>query len=215
MSNGSFLQLSHPLLKESVDTIKAEPSIVIDCVIYDYDNSQYHLVYPGSGEITFSVLLNGYSYLEKYISLSEYKVVDTEANYSFTVQIGQDKVNCIPNLKLAILGQAILKIYDQGQSLIYPTQSSYINNQNNNIMISQFPGEFVFVKGDKERLTVIFKIVFENGNDDGVARVFIQELIDARKLVGLQGTPQVMFNKDIPLELKSYTSGQSSQSTGN
>eukprot|EP00835_Amoeboradix_gromovi_P003862 NODE_272_length_12196_cov_0.228404.p6 type:complete len:220 gc:universal NODE_272_length_12196_cov_0.228404:11898-11239(-) len=213
--NGSVLPLAHPLMKEAVQSIANEASIVVDCVITDYDNSQYHVVYPGSGETTISVMLNGYQYFQNYISLKEFKVLETEANYSFTIAVTKDQLSLIPQLKMNLLGKVLLQIYEQNTSLLFPTQSNYINTQNSNIIISQFAGEFIFVKGEKDRLTIIFKIVFENGNDDGVAKVFIQELIDARKLVGLQATPQVMYNKEIPLELKSYTSGQSGQSIGN
>ena len=206
--NGTVLQLAHPLLKEAVQSIANEPEIVIDCIISDYDNSQFHLVYPGSGDVTVSAMINGYTYFQKYVNLSEFKVIDTEANYSFTVVVPKDKVNLIPQMKMNLLGKVALQMYETNASILYPTQSSFINTQNNNIIISNYAGEFIFLKGEKERLTIIFKIVFENNSDDGFAKVFIQELIDARKLVGLQGTPQVMFNKDIPLELKSFTSGQ-------
>eukprot|EP00834_Sanchytrium_tribonematis_P004822 NODE_258_length_11607_cov_1.052659.p6 type:complete len:223 gc:universal NODE_258_length_11607_cov_1.052659:5435-6103(+) len=212
--NGAQLSLFHPLLKEAITSIQTDPTIVVDAVIVDFDNTQYHVNYPGSGELVFSMMLNGFTYIKQFVNLSEYKTMETEANYSFTIGVKKEQLQNIPQLKMNLLGQVALHHYEKGTSIIYPTQNNFLNMQNNQVNISQYPGEFVLLKGEKERLSIVFKIVFDDGNDDGVAKLFIQELIDARKLVGLQGTPQVLYNKEIPLELKPYASGASSQATG-
>jgi len=74
--------------------------------------------------------------------------------------------------------------------------------QNANVVeINYRDDETIYFKADADRLTVIFSIAFKDANDVVLAKVFLQEYVDARK--SMNNTPSISYaQKEPPAELK-------------
>ncbi|KCV69707.1 hypothetical protein, variant [Fonticula alba] len=70
------------------------------------------------------------------------------------------------------------------------------------MQISYRNEESIWIKTDKDRVTVIFSVTFKDPADIVFGKVFLQEFVDARRQTNLQNSPQVIFYpEDAPAEL--------------
>jgi len=61
--------------------------------------------------------------------------------------------------------------------------------------------EAIYIKGEPERVTVVFSIMFKDADDQVFAKIFLQEFADARR--NMSNAPAVSFSsKEAPGELK-------------
>jgi len=69
------------------------------------------------------------------------------------------------------------------------------------ITIAYRDDEAIYIKGEPERVTVVFSIMFKDAGDQVYARIFLKEFEDGRK--NLSNAPSVSYSsKDAPGELK-------------
>jgi len=69
------------------------------------------------------------------------------------------------------------------------------------IVIDYRDDEAIYIKGEPERVTVVFSIMFRDADDQVFAKIFLQEFADARKTIS--GAPSVSFSsKEAPGEIK-------------
>jgi len=69
------------------------------------------------------------------------------------------------------------------------------------IIIDYRDDEAIYIKGEPERVTVVFSIMFRDADDQVFAKIFLQEFADARKTIS--GAPSVSFSsKEAPGEIK-------------
>lgn len=64
------------------------------------------------------------------------------------------------------------------------------------------PNESYFVSPQAEKVTVVYPMRFSDPNDAILANAFLQEFIEARRMVGLSIAPSCSYSHDAPLELK-------------
>jgi actin related protein 2/3 complex subunit 2 len=62
--------------------------------------------------------------------------------------------------------------------------------------------EVIYVQSYHDRVVVIFSTVFKDYTDIVFGKIFLQEFVETRRQLGLQNAPQVLFNKELPGELK-------------
>jgi len=69
------------------------------------------------------------------------------------------------------------------------------------ITIQYRDDEAIYIKGEPERVTVVFSIMFKDADDQVFAKIFLKEFEDARK--SISNAPSVSFSsKEAPGELK-------------
>jgi len=70
----------------------------------------------------------------------------------------------------------------------------------------------VYVLPGADRVTIIYSLSFHDKVDNAVAKVFMQEFVDARR--NQQQAPPVQFNHNPPLELKAFGVTEPSDNLG-
>lgn len=81
-------------------------------------------------------------------------------------------------------------------------------------VINYRKNESIFVSAMKDRVTVVFSVLFQDDDDIVLGKVFMQEFKEGRR--ANQAAPQVLFShKDPPQELKDAMGGGASLYTGN
>lgn len=75
--------------------------------------------------------------------------------------------------------------------------------------------EAIYIQARGDRVTVIFRTVFNVETDRVFGKVFLQEFVDARRLPSIQNAPQVLYaNREAPLEIRHLVGGKTGEEVG-
>lgn len=193
--------------EEGEEKGKREP---IDVRLCDFDDVTYRIVIDAKQRNIMKVSMNLPCYREienkggKESLEKHYKnlVVAAESGFDVTVQVDFDKlvykedelINKLQMLKPNILG-GIFDYYFGALLDNKPQTSSFRFSLRSDTHV------FFFPKND--RVTVIFSLDFQDKADTAIAKVFMQEFVDARKRLG--AAPPCAFSVQPPLELKEFS----------
>jgi len=180
----------------------------LDVVFADFDGVKMHLSNPGSEikVILLSISWKCVGMLLKNGGAEDLKAIygsmvqpTPEAGYDFSIQFdienlpgNKDKFpEAASLLKRHLLAAPFKKAFaavEKGQN--FPM-----------LAIDYRDDEAIYIKGEPERVTVVFSIMFKDADDQVFAKTFLQEFADARKTIS--NAPAVSFSsKEAPGELK-------------
>jgi len=189
---------------------KVEPC---DIKLCDFDDVSYKVLIEAESKNVLSVSMNCPSYkaIEKvggkeYLDKKYGKLVaDPIAGYDVTLKVNLDElkdqkskealVQSLSQLKHTVIGGVFHYYFDQLNAGKVPSHFSF--NLRSDTTVYFVPAA--------DRVTVLFTVDFREKVDRAVARVFMQEFVDARnKDRSLGATPPVGFGVNPPLELKPF-----------
>jgi actin related protein 2/3 complex subunit 2 len=195
-----------PVPEEGEEKGKREP---IDVRLCDFDDVTYRVVIDAKNRNLMTVSMNLPCYREienngaKDALQKHYKnlVVAPEAGFDVSVQIDFDSlgykedelINKLQMLKPNVLG-GVFEYYFGALLDGKPQSSPFKFSLRSDTQV------FFFPKSD--RVTVIFSLDFQDKVDTAIAKVFMQEFVDARKRLG--AAPPCGFGVQPPLELKEF-----------
>jgi len=189
---------------------KREP---IDVRLCDFDDVSYRIVIDAKAKNFLKVSMN----LPCYASIKDYGAsaalqkiygdlsVTPEDGSDITIQVDLDKESkeekkeeVIKNLTLLkpnIVGAVFKHFYTQLKNGEASDPFKFDLRKDTTVY-------FIPDKDKKERVVTVFGLDFHERVDKAVARVFLQEFVDARKTVGF--APPVQFGNTPPSELKAF-----------
>eukprot|EP01101_Sappina_pedata_P004637 TRINITY_DN1_c2_g1_i1.p1 TRINITY_DN1_c2_g1~~TRINITY_DN1_c2_g1_i1.p1 ORF type:complete len:323 (+),score=157.08 TRINITY_DN1_c2_g1_i1:81-971(+) len=119
-----------------------------------------------------------------------------ESGYDFSIQFDADAQNAksietIANFKRNFIAAPFNKVFD-----------AVLKGQSHPIIALQYRDEeALFIKGEPERVSVVFSITFRDAADQVLAKIFLKEFEDARR--NMSNAPSVAYSaKDAPMEIK-------------
>jgi len=186
---------------------KREP---IDVRLCDFDDVSYRIVIDAKAKNLLKVSMNlpCYSSIKDFGAEKELKaiygslVVDPEAGSDITVQVDLDKeekkeevIKNLTLLKPNIVGGVFKHFYLQLKNGEASDPFKFDLRRDTTVY-------FIPDKDKKERVVTVFGLDFTERVDKAVARVFLQEFVDARKTIGF--APPVQFGNVPPSELKAF-----------
>ena len=120
-----------------------------------------------------------------------------------------------PLLEQVIKEAALLKRHVLAAPFVKAFEASEKGQTTELFQIRYRDSEAIFVKAEKDRVTVIFSTTFKDETDVIFGKVFLQEFVDARRQPALQNAPQVLFYpRDPPVELQGVSGLQSADNVG-
>jgi len=127
-------------------------------------------------------------------------VSDPESGYDVTLSVNLDEVKGKPedmvtrlaNLKANLLGG----VFDNYLSAVLK------NEKKGSFRFKLRSDTEIFFLPGNERCTIVFALDFKEKVDRAVAKVFLQEFVDAKRTLG--AAPPVAYNANPPLELKEF-----------
>jgi len=189
---------------------KVEP---MDVKLCDFDDVSYRVLIEAESKNIMSVSMNcpcykliekvgGREYLEKRYGKM---VSDPIAGYDITLKVNLDElkdqktkeglVQSLSQLKHTVIGGVFNYYFAQLNDGKVPTHFSFPLRADTT----------VYFVPKNDRVTVLFTVDFKEKVDRAVARVFMQEFVDARnKDKTLGATPPVGFGVQPPLELSPF-----------
>jgi actin related protein 2/3 complex subunit 2 len=181
----------------------------VDVVLADFDGVKMHLWNPNPDQrnvITLSISWKCVAVLLKNGGTDDLKAVygsmvqpSPEAGYDFTIKFDIDNLpgskdkfpEAASLLKRHLLAAPFKKAFaavEKGQA--FPLLS-----------VEYRDDEAIYIKGEPERVTVVFSIMFKDADDQVFAKIFLQEFADARR--NMSNAPAVSFSsKEAPGEIK-------------
>jgi len=181
----------------------------LDVLLADFDGVKMHLSNPSveqrnilvlsiSWRCVGNLLKNGGSEDLKAVYGSMVQA-SPENGYDFTIKFDVDN---LPGSKDKFPEAASLLKRHLLAAPFKKTFSAVEKGQNSPmITIDYREDEAIYIKGEPERVTVVFSIMFKDADDQVFAKIFLQEFADARK--SISNAPAVSFSsKEAPGELK-------------
>jgi actin related protein 2/3 complex, subunit 2 len=188
----------------------------VDLKLADFDGVKYHLSTPESKNVLkLSMQMNCYQHISKY-GTEEYLrqhygafLTSPEVGYDVTLQFDlrqlpeneEEKKNLVRNIAL-LKRHTLASVFEQ----CFLEQERGEVGPLKTIRYRDGIDEAIWVQAQKDRVTVIFSTMFKDETDIIFGKVFLQEFVDARKQLGLQNTPQVLYSREPPVELRDETS---------
>jgi len=186
-----------------------EKKEVLDVVLADFDGVKMHLSNQNPdlrNVITLSISWKCIGVLLKNGGADDLKAIygsmlqaTPEANYDLSIVFDVDNLpgnrDKFPEsaslMKRHLLAAPFKKAFaavEKGQN--FPM-----------VAIDYRDDEAIYIKGEPERVTVVFSIMFKDADDQVFAKIFLQEFADARR--NMSNAPAVSFSsKEAPGELK-------------
>jgi len=186
-----------------------EKKEVLDAVLADFDGVKMHLWNQNPEQrniVTLSIAWKCVSALLKAGAAEDLKAVygsmvqaTPETSYDLSLKFDVDNVpgnrdkfpEAISLLKRHLLAAPFKKVF----------QAVEKNQPHPIITIAYREDEAIYIKGEPERVTVVFSIMFKDADDQVFAKIFLKEFEDARKQIS--NAPSVSYStKEAPGELK-------------
>jgi actin related protein 2/3 complex subunit 2 len=206
-----LLEYHNRIIQETIQNLlesdKKEP---LDIVLADFDGVQYHITTPKQDarnivQLSISwrcipeLLKNGGSEDLKAIYGNMVQATP-ESGYHVTLEFDLNNVpgnkekfpEVLSLLKRHLFAAPFKKIFQAVDSGKAPTGVTTIQYRDE---------EAIYIKPEQDRVLVIYSVNFRDEGDQVVAKIFLQECVEARKAVN--NAPAVSYSvKDAPLELK-------------
>jgi len=182
---------------------------VMDVVLADFDGVKMHLSNPRAEArniVTLSISWKAVAGLLKNGAADDLKAVygsmvqsSPETNYDFTIQFDVDNIpgnkekfpDALSLFKRHFFSAPFKKVF----SAVEKGSAHPI------ITIDYRDDEAIYIKGEPERVTVVFSIMFKEKDDQTFAKIFLQEFADVRRT--MSNAPSVTFStKEAPGEIK-------------
>ncbi|KAG0245105.1 Arp2/3 complex, 34 kd subunit p34-Arc-domain-containing protein [Mortierella sp. GBAus27b] len=201
----------------------------LDISFVDFDGVSYHLSTPDDQDtkIILSIRWKCWGELIRYgatdVLKREYSqwIVDPEPGYDFSLQFDQENIGVDPEgvirkvslLKRNAMAAPFERAFD-AQALA-EKDGNWDPSTSQMMSIHYRDGETIFVQNQQDRVTVIFSTMFKDETDRTLAKVFLQEFVDARKEPQLQNAPQVIYSqREPPMEIRHVPGLLDSESMG-
>jgi len=204
------------IIRDRRDT-PADKRDALDVTAADFDGVQFHVTADANNKSLVHVSLhwrcaqdllkNGGLDIMQAVYGSMLQATP-EASYDITLQVNvddgdaalPDKIGAFKRNLLAGPFKRIFESVERGQ-------------QTNPIHIQYRDEESVFIAPQKDTVIVIFSIHFKDADDQVIAKIFLQELEQARKTIS--NAPSVTFSqKEPPLELRGIKGIKADQNHG-
>jgi actin related protein 2/3 complex subunit 2 len=141
------------------------------------------------------------------------KIVAPQAGFDFTIQF--DLSNLPANKEELIQSATLLKRHALAAPFVKAFEAQEKGQTTDLMQIHYRDNEAIYVKAEKDRVTVLFSTTFKDETDVIFGKVFLQEFVDARRSPALQNSPQVLFYpRDPPVELQGVKGLQSGDNVG-
>lgn len=197
----------------------SEKQEFVDVRLTDYDGAAYHIHTPDEPSILFiSFRWHCFPALVKYgaVQLLEkqfgsFIAATPEAGWDFTLVVNlaqtvddkEEFISKVGRLKHTVMSAPLERAFAEHDKL--GKDKSYRVDQE--LMrvayrVSESGEEVFWIRAQQDRVTVIFKTMFQEDSDRIFGRVFLQEFVDARRQAVLQNAPQVLSSKEAPLDLR-------------
>jgi len=183
---------------------------VLDVVFADFDGVKLHMSNQNPEQrniVTLSVAWKCVKDLLKNGGAEDIKAVygnmvlaaPAEQGYDLSLQFDVDNPpgnrekfpETLSLLKRHLLAAPFKKVF----------QAAEKNQAHPILTIAYRDDEAIYIKGEPERVTVVFSIMFKDAGDQVYARIFLKEFEDGRK--SISNAPSVAYSsKDAPGELK-------------
>jgi len=129
------------------------------------------------------------------------KIVAPSPGFDFTIQF--DLTQLPAKKEEAIQAAALLKRHALAAPFLKAFEAQEKGQTTDLMKINYRDNEAIYVKAEKDRVTVLFSTTFKDETDVIFGKVFLQEFVDARRTPALQNSPQVLFYpRDPPVELQ-------------
>jgi len=187
----------------------ADKRDVLDVVLADFDGVKMHLSNQKPEQrniVTLSISWKAVPALLKNGATEDLKTVygsmvqsSAENGYDLTIQFDVDNIpgnkekfpEAVSLFKRHLFSAPFKKVF----------QAVEKNQPHPIITIDYREDEAIYIKGEPERVTVVFSIMFKERDDQTFAKIFLQEFADARRTIS--NAPSVSFSsKEAPGELK-------------
>ncbi|KAK3824768.1 MAG: Arp2/3 complex, 34 kd subunit p34-Arc-domain-containing protein [Benniella sp.] len=195
----------------------------------DFDGVSYHLATLDNQDtkIILSIRWKCWPELIRYGAMDTLRrqysqwIVDPEPNYDFTLQFDVENLGADPEsvirrvslLKRNAMASPFERAFDA--TTISEKEGVWDPSTSQLMEIHYRDGEAIYVKNNQDSVTVFFSTLFKDETDRVLAKVFLQEFVDARKEPQLQNAPQVLYsNREPPLELRHVPGLLDSESMG-
>lgn len=207
-------QLKQPESVQNEDGVESKGvRLPIDVRLCDFDDVMYRVVLDASALnlLRVSMSLPCWKSIEAHggaATLQELygpMVVEAEAPYDITLQLDLDNlpagetqqslVEKLSKLKLNIVGGAFNHHF---QALL----DGKTSNSSEGTRFNLRPDTTVFFFPRADRVTVVYGLEFNDRVDAAIAKVFMQEFVDARRRLG--AAPPCTFGVNPPLEMKEF-----------
>jgi actin related protein 2/3 complex subunit 2 len=204
-------------LQERIDNPEAKKEL-LDVVLADFDGVKMHISNLGDKKniVTVSISWKCIPALLKNGGAEDIKAIygnmvkaSPETGYDLSLEFDIDNIpgnkekfpESISLLKRHLLAAPFKRVFASVEKGA-PT--------NQVVTIQYRDEEAIYIKGEKERVTVIFSINFRDAGDQVLAKVFLQEFNKA-----ISGAPSVSFSsKEPPGELKGVPGATGSETKG-
>ncbi|XP_067928959.1 actin-related protein 2/3 complex subunit 2-like [Watersipora subatra] len=181
----------------------------VNVTVADFDGVKFHISNPGGdkSKLLVSISLKFYKELQDHgadeLIKREYSEYLTSPEDGFDVSLVYDLENVPDDYEQVAKKAALLK-----RNCFASVFEKYFKFQRNEeagkamAVIHYRDDETMYVRAQKDRVTVIFSTVFKDSDDVTIGKVFMQEFKEVRRQ--FQQAPQVLFSqKDPPTELAS------------
>jgi len=188
----------------------------VDDVLADFDGVKFHVKVAKDTNILIisilwkciDVLLNngGRDDLQKTYGAAA-SIIATEEGYGLTVQFDLDKASAnkeafaenIAQLKRHLLAAPFKKVFRE-------VESGKGSGQVLTIAYREDSDEAIYLKSEKDSVSVIFSINFRDGGDQVLAKIFLQEFVNGRR--GINNAPGISFTTKEPNNPKTIPPGE-------
>jgi actin related protein 2/3 complex subunit 2 len=180
----------------------------VDDALADFDGVKFHVKAAKDANILVvsiqwkcvDVLLNngGKEDIQKAYGAAA-SIIGTEEGYGLTVQFDLDKATAnkenfaenVAQIKRHLLAAPFKKVFREVESG---------NGSGQVLTIAYREDEAIYLKSEKDSVSVVFSINFRDAGDQVLAKIFLQEFVNARR--GINNAPSVSYNtKEAPGEL--------------
>lgn len=230
----------HNVLLKSIFTeaiVDQNEPTVINQLVSDFDNVTYHISTPESKtKILVSMYIKSWKDLVKYGAKEtierEYGsyLTETEQGYDFSLLIDlenlpeslEERMKLVADLSLLRRNTMAAPFELAFEKFTRMHKEATHNNldyfepspSDTEVMAIHYRDEeSIFIQPNFDRVTVTFSTVFKDETDQVFGKVFLQEFVDARRRA-IQNAPQVLYNKQPPLELRDLTTKVNTSNVG-
>jgi actin related protein 2/3 complex subunit 2 len=186
----------------------------VDITVADFDGVLFHVstLDGNKGRIVVSISMKCFRELQEYGVDDVLKriygdlICETEAGHDFSIAFDLDALPENPDQW--IIEASMMKRHCLAAPFERCFEMQEAGSESSKPMVIPYrDNETIYLKADKDRVTVIFSTVFNDDDDIVIGKVFLQEFVDARRNV--QQAPQVLFShREPPAELEGTTAAR-------
>lgn len=137
--------------------------------------------------------------------------VSPEPGYDFALEI---------NLKTISFGEKLLQNVSEIKMLLFggPLDAAFTSLAEKKVVstkvvsINYRPKETMYICPTASKVVVVFKVDFDDVTDNALARIFLQQFVEAQRII--RTAPTASFSREPPLEIANESVEYTSETTG-